>query len=53
MLLKHRANLGEEIEEVTFALGDEIDIRKEWSDRYLGKDGEGQMFNFPKDAVEP
>lgn len=49
--LKHQTSLGEEIEEVRFSAGDEIEILQEWSDSYLGKNDAGQVFNFPKDFV--
>ena len=50
--LGHRANLGEEVEEVTFGPGDEVAVLKEWADRLLCKDAEGRLFNIPKDLVE-
>ncbi len=50
--LKHQANLGEEIKDVTFVAGDEIEILQEWGDRYLGKSQAGEVFNFPRDAVD-
>ncbi|MCP3986122.1 MAG: hypothetical protein GY723_17195 [bacterium] len=49
--LKHQANLGMEVEEVTFTAGEEITLLKEWSDYYLVKNDAGQMFNIPKDQV--
>ena len=49
--LKHRPNLGEEIEEVSFDEGAEVTVLKEWDDRYLCKSDTGQMFNIPKDLV--
>lgn len=50
--LKHQANLGEEVEEVSFAEGDEVTVLKEWEDRLLCKNDEGKLFNIPKEAVE-
>ncbi len=50
--LKHQANLGEEIEEISFSAGEEVTLLKEWSDSYLIKNDEGQMFNIPKDQIE-
>jgi hypothetical protein len=50
--LKHKANLGDEVVEVRFAVGDPIEILKEWRDHYLGKSTDGRIFNFPKSAVE-
>ncbi len=50
--LKHQANLGEDVEDVEFAAGEEVTVLKEWADHYLCKNGEGQVFNIPKDQVE-
>ncbi|MBW2240861.1 MAG: hypothetical protein JRH01_02660 [Deltaproteobacteria bacterium] len=50
--LKHQANLGEEIEEISFSSGEEVTVLKEWSDSYLVKNDAGQLFNIPKDQVE-
>lgn len=50
--LKHQSNLGEDVEEITFAAGDEITVLKEWADRYLCKNDDGQVFNIPKEMVE-
>jgi hypothetical protein len=50
--LKHRANLGEDVEEVAFKAGDEVDILKEWETRYLAKSTSGELFNIPKEAIE-
>ena len=50
--LKHRANLGEDVEEVSFAAGEEVTILQEWADHYLCKNDAGQVFNIPKDRVE-
>jgi hypothetical protein len=46
--LQHRANLGEEAEEVSFQEGDKLTVLKEWADRYLCKSESGQLFNVPK-----
>jgi hypothetical protein len=53
LTLKHQANLGEEVEEIAFAAGDEVVILKEWEESYLCKNDAGQLFNVPKTAVEP
>ncbi len=50
--LKHQANLGEDVQDVEFAAGDEVTVLKEWADHYLVKNAEGQVFNIPKDQVE-
>lgn len=53
LTLKHQANLGEEIAEVPFEAGEELTVLQEWERAYLVKDGEGRLFNVPKDRVEP
>ena len=50
--LKHQANLGEEIAEVSFEAGDEVTVLKEWADRTLCKDQSGQIFNIPKELLD-
>ena len=50
--LKHQSNLGEEVEEISFSEGDEVTVLKEWDDRFLCKNDDGQLFNIPKDAVD-
>lgn len=50
--LKHRPNLGEDVEDVEFAEGDEVTILKQWEDRYLCKNEAGQLFNIPKECVQ-
>jgi hypothetical protein len=52
-ILKHRSNLGEATEDVRFAAGDSVTILKEWQNAYLVKNAAGQLFNVPKDLVEP
>jgi hypothetical protein len=49
--LKAQANLGEEIEDVEFAEGDELVVLKEWKDHYLVKDPDGKLFNVRKELV--
>jgi hypothetical protein len=51
--LKHQPNLGEGVEEVAFESGDEVTILKEWEAHYLVKNTKGQLFNVPKDRLEP
>jgi hypothetical protein len=50
--LKHQPNLGEEVEEIAFAAGDELTVLKRWDDRTLCKNGAGQLFNVPSDLLE-
>ncbi|MDJ0788336.1 MAG: hypothetical protein QNK05_16130 [Myxococcota bacterium] len=50
--LKHQANLGEEVEEVSFAEGEEVTVLKEWADHYLCKNESGQIFNIEKSLVD-
>ena len=50
--LKHRANLGEQAEEVQFEAGQEVTVLKEWAQSYLCKNDEGQLFHVPKDQLE-
>jgi len=50
--LKHQANLGEEVEKVAFAEGDEVTVLKRWDDFYLCKNDAGQLFNIPKGHVD-
>ena len=51
--LRHQANLGEDVQDVEFSQGAEITLLKEWENHCLVKDGEGRVFNAPKDAVTP
>ncbi len=50
--LKHRTNLGDEIEEVSFDTGERVTVLKEWDDRFLCKNDAGQIFNIAKDLLE-
>ncbi|MCG8591375.1 MAG: hypothetical protein MJE66_18935 [Proteobacteria bacterium] len=50
---KHQPNLGEDVEEIAFEAGEEITILREWDNHYLAKNAAGQLFNIPKEAVEP
>ena len=53
MTLKHRGNLGLDVEEVTFEAGTELAILQEWKDHYLCQDDEGRVFNGPKERIDP
>jgi len=50
--LKHQGNLGEPVEEVAFQADEEVTVLSEFADRYLFKNGTGQMFTAPKDLLE-
>ncbi len=49
--LKHQANLGEEVEEVELAQGEELVVLKEWNDAWLAKSSDGKLFNVKKDLA--
>jgi hypothetical protein len=49
--LKHRANLGEDVQKIDLAEGDVVTVLKEWARHYLVKDSEGRVFNVEKDLV--
>jgi hypothetical protein len=51
LTLKHRSNLSEDVEEVSFDAGDEVIILKEWDRSFLVKNDDGKLFNVPKDVV--
>jgi hypothetical protein len=51
LTLKHQSNLSEDVEEVSFAAGDEVTVLKEWAAHVLVKNDDGKLFNVPKDAV--
>jgi hypothetical protein len=50
--LGHRANLGEDVEQVELEAGQELTILKDWADRYLCKTADGKLFNVPKELIE-
>jgi hypothetical protein len=52
MTLKHRANLGEELEDVAFAEGDEVTVLQAWEERSLCKNEDGMLFNIAKTHLE-
>ena len=52
LTLKHQSNLSEDVEEISFAPGDEITVLKEWNGFYLVKNDDGKLFNVAKDAVQ-
>jgi hypothetical protein len=53
LTLKHQANLGEDVEEVELAEGDELSVLQEWESAWLAKTSDGKLFNVKKDAAEP
>jgi len=52
LTLKHRANLGEQAEDVEFQQGEEVTVLKEWAESLLCKNEAGLLFNIPKEHVE-
>jgi hypothetical protein len=50
--LKHQANVGEDVEDVAFAEGDEVTVLNEWEDSALCKSEDGKHFNIPKDQLD-
>ena len=51
IVLKHRANLGEGVGDVSLEAGETVTILKEWQQSYLVKNAAGQLFNVPKELV--
>jgi hypothetical protein len=49
--LQHRANLGEEAEQVEFQQGEKVTVLKAWGDRTLCKNVGGQLFNIPTELL--
>lgn len=52
-VLKHQANLGEDLAEVEFAAGDELAVLQEWETAWLAKSSDGKLFNVKKELAEP
>ena len=50
--LRHQANLGEEIKDVEFEAGAELQILQRFKTAFLAKDGDGQIFNVKKELAE-
>jgi len=50
--LKHQANLGEEVAEISFSEGDPVTVLKEWAEHYLCKNDEGKVFNVEKFLID-
>jgi len=53
IVLKHRANLGEETRTLEFSAGTSVEILQEWSEYYLCKDERGFVFNIERRYVDP
>ena len=53
VVLKHQANLGEDLAEVEFSPGDELTVLQEWETAWLAKSGDGKLFNVKKELAEP
>jgi hypothetical protein len=51
--LKHQANLGEDLEEIELAAGDELAVLQEWESAWLAKTSDGKLFNVKKELAEP
>jgi len=52
LTLKHQANTGEDVEEVSFEAGESVTILKTWRDTYLIKNDSGLVFNIAKQDVD-
>ena len=50
--LRHQGNLGEPVEEVALAAGEEVTVLHQFAERILFKTSTGQMFTAPKDVLE-
>ena len=53
VVLKHQANLGEDLAEVEFSAGDELTVLQEWETAWLAKSSDGKLFNVKKELAEP
>jgi len=51
--LLHRANLGEEPEPVELDAGAKLTVLKDFGERVLCKNATGQLFNVPKEWLQP
>ena len=50
--LRYQPNLGEEVTEVQFETGAELQVLQTWAGAWLAKDGEGRLFNVKKELAE-
>jgi hypothetical protein len=53
LTLGHRANIGEDVQQIEFSEGEEITVLQEWSDHFLCRSRDGLLFNVPREAVDP
>ncbi len=50
--LKYQPNLGEDISEIEFAAGTELEVLQEFETAWLCKNDDGQLFNVKKELAE-
>jgi hypothetical protein len=50
--LRHQANLGEDVAEVAFEAGSELQVLQTWRAAWLVKDEENRLFNVKKELAE-
>ena len=51
-VLKHQANVGEDVADVEFAAGTELQVLQTWTESYLVKDDDGRLFNVKKELAQ-
>ena len=51
--LKVQANLGEEVEDLEFEAGDELELLQEFDEFWLVKTEDGKLINLRKDQGDP
>ena len=52
LALKHRASLGDEVEEVSFEAGAEFVALERWQNHVLVRDAEDRLYNVALDDIE-
>jgi len=52
LTLRHQANLGEDVEEVSFEEGSELQVLQTYRTAWLVKDEENRLFNVKKELAE-
>jgi hypothetical protein len=52
MILKHQANLGEDVGDVEIEGGTELTVLQEFDTAWLVKNDDGQLFNIKKEQAE-
>ena len=50
--LRHQANLGEDVSEVAFEEGNELQVLQTYRNAWLVKDEENRLFNIKKELAE-